>query len=243
MDRQGSDFMRADGRWLVIFDCDGVLVDSEPIALSVLGELLALRGLRMERDELSTRFLGRSLRSVIEAVAAEDGLMLPEDFAMHLRQELFARFEQELQPMSGISAVLDGLESRGIAFCVASSSQVDRIERSLSITGLLPRFSGRIYSATMVQHGKPAPDLFMLAAGSQNVPAENCIVVEDSPAGIEAANAAAMRVFAFTGGGHTKAESYMRAIARTKVDARFDLMPELLQRVDLVRNSEASLNG
>lgn len=235
--------MEGSARRLVIFDCDGVLVDSEPIALSVLGETLESCGLRFGQEELSARFLGRSLRSVMQLVSAEYGLRLGPDFAARLRKRLFDRFDRELKPMDGIAGVLDGLEGRGIDYCVASSSQVDRIEHSLSVTGLLERFAGRIFSAAMVANGKPAPDLFLFAAEQRGKAAQNCVVVEDSPAGIEAANAAGMLVFAFTGGGHATGRSYLSAIANSKTDARFDLMPELLQRIDLVRNSEASLNG
>lgn len=228
---------------LVIFDCDGVLVDSEPIALSVLAEMLAGQGVELAGIDISDRFLGRSLRTVTEVVRTEFGVRLPDDFPQRMRRRLFERYEAELRPMPGIEAALDGLSAQKIRTCVASSSLPERIEKSLTVTGLIGRFAPDIFSASMVKAGKPAPDLFLHAASTLGFAPEHCLVIEDSPAGIEAAQAAKMKVFAFGGGGHARSPHLRATIAALAPDARFDAMDELLQRVGSVRSSEDSLDG
>lgn len=192
---------------LVIFDCDGVLVDSEPLAMRVLLELIAEQGIAIERGTAFRSFLGRSLASISATLNQTHGAHLSEASLAGMRDRLYALYRRELKPTGWIAEVLAGLD---LPFCVASSSQPERIRLSLDLTGLLPRFDGRIYSATMVENGKPAPDLFLHAAAAMGVAPENCLVIEDSPAGIMAARAAGMRVFAYQGGGHI-AESGLRA--------------------------------
>ena len=235
--------MRGEDGLLVIFDCDGVLVDSEPIALSVLGEMLAGQDVTLSGEEIADRFLGRSLGAVAETVRQDFGVRLPEDFPAMIRRRLFVRYEQELRPMPGIQAALEGLAARGIATCVASSSLPERIEKSLTVTGLSGAFGSRVFSASMVKAGKPAPDLFLHAARQCGFSPANCIVVEDSPAGIEAARAASMRVLAFGGGGHAQSAAFRQKIAALKPDAWFDVMGDLLQFVDRSRSSEISHHG
>ena len=235
--------MRGEGGLLVIFDCDGVLVDSEPIALSVLGEMLEGQDVALSGEEIADRFLGRSLGAVAETVRQDFGVRLPEDFPAMIRRRLFARYERELRPMPGIQAALEGLAARGIATCVASSSLPERIEKSLTVTGLSGAFGSRVFSASMVKVGKPAPDLFLYAARQSGFSPANCIVVEDSPAGIVAARAAGMRVLAFGGGGHAQSPAFRQKIAALKPDAWFDAMADLLQFVDGSRSSEISHHG
>ncbi len=235
--------MRTPTELLVIFDCDGVLVDSEPIALSVLGEMLKSQQVFLTEDEIADRFLGRSLGAVAEIVEQEFGRHLPEDFPALIRRRLFKRYEHELRAMPGVFSALEALALRGIATCVASSSQPERIEKSLAVTGLSATFGTRLYSATMVKAGKPAPDLFLHAARQCGYSPANCIVIEDSPAGIIAARAAGMRVFAFGGGGHAGAPAFRQKIAALKPDASFDAMTDLLQLVEGSRSSEDSLHG
>ena len=174
---------------LVIFDCDGVLVDSEPIALRILLQTLAEAGVPLD-----------------PALAA-------------MRGRLYAAFRAELAPIPGIAAALAALPC---PYCVASSSQPERIELSLTVTGLWPRFAGRAFSAAMVARGKPAPDLFLHAAAAMGYAPPACLVVEDSPAGILAAQAAGMRVVAFTGGSHATTDAYRAAIAALAPDALID---------------------
>lgn len=184
---------------LIIFDCDGVLVDSETISLQVMLGLLAEIGCALDPAEGYAHFLGKSLGSVGEWLRRERGVVLTDDLLREMRRRLLTRFEAELQPMPGVADAIDAL---AMPFCVASSSQPDRIRLSLRVTGLLPRFEPNIFSATMVAHGKPAPDLFLLAARQMGAAPADCLVVEDSPAGIAAAHAAGMRAVAFVGGAH-----------------------------------------
>ncbi|WP_122521667.1 HAD family hydrolase [Pannonibacter phragmitetus] len=223
---------------LVIFDCDGVLVDSEAIALDVLIGALAEKGIRLDADGAARRFLGRSLGSLSETVAAEFGVEIDPPFLNRMREVLYDRFRQELQPIAGVAALIGALKDNGIACCVASSSQRERIEFSLSLTGLLGGLAPHIFSATMVENGKPAPDLFLHAAAVMGVEPSACLVIEDSPAGIMAAQAAGMGVIAFTGGAHTRHASYTAALKDLEPDARFDGMPELLQFVLPARRPE-----
>lgn len=223
---------------LVIFDCDGVLVDSEGIALEVLVEALAQKGIQLSTDEAADRFLGRSLGSLANVVRSEFGVEIDPPFLAGMRDVLYARFKAELEPMSGVARVIDGLGAAGVACCVASSSQRERIELSLSVTGLLPRLAPHIFSATMVEHGKPAPDLFLHAAQQMGFQPAQCLVIEDSPAGIRAAKAAGMRVLAFTGGSHTQHASYEASLGQLHPDAQFDAMENLLHFVLGVRRPE-----
>ena len=204
---------------LVIFDCDGVLVDSEPIALRLLLGTLTEAGLSLDPEEVHTRFLGRSLTSTREILARDFGLVLSDVALADMRRRLYDAFRAELLPIPGIIETLDSLPS---AYCVASSSQPERIELSLATVGLWSRFSGRAFSATMVARGKPAPDLFLFAADSLGYAPPACLVVEDSPAGISAAKAAKMRVVAFTGGSHARTDAHRSAIAELAPDALID---------------------
>ena len=216
---------------LVIFDCDGVLVDSEPISLGTLREVLAQDGLVLSAEQAHELFLGRSISTMVKVVADQFGATIGDDFLDRMRTRLYARFRAELQPIDGIAETWAGLQNAGLDWCVASSSQPERIRLSLEVTGLLPRFSPPLFSATMVKNGKPAPDLFLHAARNMNYEPSACIVVEDSPAGIEAAKAAGMRVFAFLGGAHARSPMYHDKIACLKPDLMFDEMNDLVQRV------------
>ncbi|WP_313524378.1 HAD family hydrolase [Shinella sp.] len=220
--------MAATATELVIFDCDGVLVDSEPISLAVLVEALAAAGVAMSEEEAHARFLGRSLKSMSEILHDEYGLAIDTAFLDSMRKVLYERFRAELRPIDGIAETVDGL---GIAYCVASSSQPERIRLSLSVTGLIDKFEPNIFSASMVLRGKPAPDLFLHASAAMGVEPGFCLVVEDSPAGIEAAKSAGMRVVAFTGGSHARTPRHRETLLDLKPDALFDDMRDLLQFV------------
>jgi HAD superfamily hydrolase (TIGR01509 family) len=209
---------------LVLFDCDGVLVDSEPIALRLLLETLAEAGVAMTPAEADARFLGRSLASMQETLAADYGFSLSDAALAAMRARLYDAFRAELRPIDHIAATLDALPC---AYCVASSSQPERIQLSLTVTGLWPRFAGRAYSATAVARGKPAPDLFLHAAAALGYAPDACWVVEDSPAGITAAQAAGMRVAAFTGGSHAATEKHRARVAALHPDAILDDMRDL----------------
>jgi HAD superfamily hydrolase (TIGR01509 family) len=209
---------------LVLFDCDGVLVDSEPIALRLLLSTLAEAGVAMTPAEADALFLGRSLATTREIVARDYGVTFTDAALDAMRRALADAFRAELQPIPHIATTLDALPC---PYAVASSSQPERIELSLAVTGLWPRFEGRAFSSTMVAHGKPAPDLFLHAARTLGYAPAACLVVEDSPAGIMAAQAANMRVVAFTGGSHAARQEHRDRVAALRPDAIIDDMRAL----------------
>jgi len=209
---------------LIIFDCDGVLVDSEPISIAVLREVIAGAGHEIDEATAYRLFLGRSMTTISETLAETFGLAITDRHLQEIRRQLFARFRAELKPVVGIREALVALPNRR---CVASSSKPERIRLSLEITGLLDLAGPNIYSATMVRRGKPAPDLFLHAAREMAAEPTDCIVVEDSPAGIEAAKAAGMRVIAFAGGSHAAAGGLRKAFRVLDPDLVFDDMRRL----------------
>jgi HAD superfamily hydrolase (TIGR01509 family) len=183
---------------LLIFDCDGVLVDSESLACQVDADVLGELGLPYTADEIARQFVGKSMKDMIARIEADHGRALPGDFAERINRTLFARFETDLKPIAGVrKAILSLPHPR----CVASSSVPQRIALSLRVTGLADLFDN-IFSATQVARGKPAPDLFLLAAERMGARPDECLVIEDSPAGVQAAIAAGMRVIGFVGGSH-----------------------------------------
>lgn len=209
---------------LVIFDMDGVLVDSELISCRVTAAALQDVGIEIAAAELLERFLGTSSKAMLEEIAAEHDWPLPDRFQEALRARILAAFERELRPIPGVAAVLDAL--RGPR-CVASSSHPERIRRSLEIAGLLNRLAPHLFSATMVCRGKPAPDLFLLAAARMRATPDRCLVIEDSEVGIRAAKAAGMTVFGFTGGTHVRPETHVPRLATAGADAVFADIAEL----------------
>ncbi len=198
----------------LIFDCDGVLVDSEPLAAAELEAMFAGLGAQIGPARIYDDFLGRSLRSVTE-LAARDGL----DIALALPDyaaRLAGRFRRELRPVTGMAqAVAAWAGPRA----VASSSAPDRLALSLELTGLAPLFGRHVYSAVQVAQGKPAPDLFLFAAQGLGLAPADCIVIEDSPAGIRAARAAGMRVVGFLGGSHAAPARLAERLAALNPDA------------------------
>jgi HAD superfamily hydrolase (TIGR01509 family) len=182
---------------LVIFDNDGVLVDSEPIANQALAELLTSYGLTVTWHDCIERYLGSTLARVRALVEAELGHAIPEDFEMRYRATVYPRLASSVQAVPGVGLVLDALEDAGVPWCVASSGIHERIRITLTTAGLIDRFEGRMFSAEDVAHGKPEPDLFLHAARCMGVAPARCAVVEDAPAGLAAADAAAMVAFAY----------------------------------------------
>jgi HAD superfamily hydrolase (TIGR01509 family) len=178
---------------LVILDCDGVLVDSEPLSNRALSEALTAAGMPMTPHETVEAFLGRSWMSCEEIIRARFG-DVPDGLQTDYRQRMAAAFRTDLRPVRGIEAALDALEH---PTCVASSGPHAKMELSLGLTGLWERFEGRIFSAWDVPRGKPAPDLFLHAAAAMGAQPAGCVVVEDSPVGVEAARAAGMRVLGY----------------------------------------------
>jgi HAD superfamily hydrolase (TIGR01509 family) len=182
---------------LVIFDNDGVLVDSERLANTVLAELLTEHGMACTFADSVRDFLGGTLARVHAAYQERTGRPLPDDFDNRYYERVFAGFRAGLQPMPGVIEVLDVLRAAGITCCVASSGSHGRIRLAHERAGLDGRFGGRIFSADDVAHGKPAPDLFLHAAAALGVKPARCAVIEDSPLGVAAAQAAGMTVYGF----------------------------------------------
>ena len=184
---------------LIIFDCDGVLIDSEVIACRLLAEALAREGYPISPQETTSRFAGISSRAILQQVERELGRPLSADFEAVSRQHLHTTFERELRAVAGIHAALDAID---IPVCVASGSAPDRLEVSLRVTGLSARFGQNVFSAVTVGRGKPAPDLFLFASRQMGTEPERCLVIEDSIPGVQAAVAAGMFVLGFCGASH-----------------------------------------
>jgi len=201
--------VRAKPVGLVIFDCDGVLVDSEPLAMRVLLQTITEAGAKIDTAEAHEAFLGKSLTSICALLRRDHRIHIEAAALERMRGRLYAAIRKELRPVPGIAETLGEL---GRPVCVASSSQLERIGLALDVTGLWPFFNGNVFSAAMVERGKPAPDLFLHAAREMQVAPADCIVVEDSPAGISAALDAGMGVFGFTGGSHARSASHRRRL-------------------------------
>jgi len=184
---------------LVIFDCDGVLIDSEVIFGRVLGECLIAADFPVTMDEATALGLGRNNITLAVEVEARFGRPLPDGFFDGMRARVDVGFARELRPIAGIEELLVTLSAPR---CVASNSRLERVRQALSLTRLLPHFEPHVFSASQVAHGKPAPDLLLFAAEQFGAAPEDCIVVEDSTPGIEAAIAAGMPVVGFCGGSH-----------------------------------------
>jgi HAD superfamily hydrolase (TIGR01509 family) len=205
----------------VIFDNDGVVVDSELLANGVLSDLLTEHGHPTTVEESIRDYMGGTLDGVRSIIRSSSGTELPADFEDSYHERLFEAFATDLRPVPGIRAVLDGLE---VPFCLASSGTFDRIVRSLTVTGLLDFFGDRIFSAENVARGKPAPDLFLRAASVMGTPAARCVVIEDSPNGVVAARAAGMTVLGYA--------ALTPAPRLGGADATFASMDELLPLLD-----------
>ena len=223
---------------LVIFDCDGVLVDSEVISCRVHAELLTRHGYPISAEQVFARFLGRSAREARDEIEAECGRALPDDFDIQLKAALLREFTATLQAVPHIAHALDAITS---AVCVASSGAPDKIHASLSHTGLLARFAPHIFSATQVRNGKPAPDLFLRAAAEMAVAPQRCLVIEDSVPGISAARAAGMAVFGFHGGSHCKAghAATLDAAGAAASFADMRQLPEMIRQFGLATAAAA----
>jgi HAD superfamily hydrolase (TIGR01509 family) len=207
---------------LIIFDCDGVLVDSELLSCQCLSEVLAEFGFALGVEQALDLFLGRST-AAIGQYYRERGEILPDDFLPRLKARVFETFAGALQPIPGVGAVLSELKALR---CVASSSDIDRVSLSLNVTGLAQHFDGRLYTAQMVRHGKPAPDLFLFAAGKMRADPSATLVIEDSVSGVRAGKAAGMTVWGFVGGSHYRARDGQAILSAAGADRVFARMSD-----------------
>ena len=221
---------------LVIFDCDGVLVDTERIAVRIDVIVLAELGWPMTEAEVIERFMGRSDEEMTADIEAHLGRRLPASWEEPFRRLYRQAFEAELEPVAGVVEALDAI---AIPTCVASSGTHEKIRFTLGLTGLYERFAGRIFSVSEVARGKPAPDLFLHAAARMGVPPAQCAVVEDSRYGVEAARAAGMRAFGYAGG---LAPKGALAGPQTIVFEDMRELPGLLARPEFPRESLNRLN-
>jgi len=196
---------------LVIFDCDGVLVDSEPIINRAHAQVLTACGYQITEEQLCERFCGMSDAEMLGIIEHEWGRSLPPSYAERVGAMIEDGFGNSLVAIAGVAEALDSLR---LPVCVASSSVPEQIRRKLELTGLLARFGEDLFSATMVAHGKPAPDLFLYAAQQLAAARDRCLVIEDSLLGIEAAIAARMTAIGFCGGSHCGSEHGDRLLAR-----------------------------
>ena len=185
---------------LVIFDCDGVLVDTEPLANASFSRAIRAQGLDWSPEEVLRRLMGLSLKSCVEVCEAELGRKLPDDFVEKMQVITYQMFrDAPLRPIAGVKDAVLALHQADVATCVASSGALEKMRFTLGLTGLWDLFDGRIFSASQVPRGKPFPDLFLHAALGMEVQPFACTVVEDSVPGVTAARAAGMRVLAYAG--------------------------------------------
>jgi HAD superfamily hydrolase (TIGR01509 family) len=215
---------------LLIFDCDGVLVDSEQLANATLAEMMTSLGYPMSTEQAIRTFTGRSLADVVALAESLLGSPIPTAIGEQYGERLLARFRSELAPVAGVRAAIAALPYRK---CVASSSTRARLALSLELTGLAPLFGQDVYSATQVARSKPAPDLFLLAARSTGETPSACIVIEDSVLGIQAALAAGMGAIGFAGASHATddlAQSLAAAGASIVISSMAEL-PEAVERL------------
>jgi HAD superfamily hydrolase (TIGR01509 family) len=203
---------------LVIFDCDGVLVDSELITSRVFTKMLNELGIAAVTTEVFEQFVGRSMAQCLEIITGMLGHDVPGDFVPEYHRRITAALRAELKAVPGIEEVLDGLR---LPYCVASNGSHEKMQMTLGMTGLLPRFKGKLFSVSEVARGKPHPDLFLYAADKSGIPPSACAVIEDTSTGVTAGVAAGMTVFGYCA----------RTPARRLIDAgahcTFDHMSEL----------------
>ncbi len=211
---------------LVIFDCDGVLVDSEAIGNRFISEALTLAGIPISAEGALSQFLGGKLTQIKKDAEKQLGFLLPANWVDEIYKKQFAEFRKNLKSISGIEDVLDVLERINIPVCVGSNGPLNKMEVSLGVTKLKDRFLGRIFSADQVESPKPAPDLYLYCADQMGVLPQHCLVIEDSPRGALAGVAAGMHVFGYTGGGDNSA---LKKVGCTKT---FDTMQEIAAFLD-----------
>ncbi|WP_313380433.1 HAD family hydrolase [Achromobacter insolitus] len=215
---------------LVIFDCDGVLIDSEIIAARAQSRALAAHGIAITPEEAARRFAGIPDADMWQTLQQESACSLPEGFAREYADGLAATFRQELRALPGALETVQALRERGLQVCVASSSTPPKLEAALKLVGLWDEFAPHVFSTAQVAHGKPAPDVFLFAARQMRAAILDCVVVEDSVPGVRAARAARMRAVGYVGASHNGPDQRQRLLDEGASDVIDDLrrLPELL---------------
>lgn len=182
---------------LVIFDCDGVLVNSEPIANRVMARHISQQGWTMNGAESEALFKGRTMQQVMEQVETKLGRRLPSAWLSRFEEDCYSAFHDELEPVDGVIELIRRIHRAGITTCVASQGSQDKMRVTLTVAGLIDMIGAHIFSAAEVGRPKPAPDIFLRAAMRMSTPASQCLVIEDSVTGVKAALAANMRVIGY----------------------------------------------
>jgi HAD superfamily hydrolase (TIGR01509 family) len=208
---------------LVIFDCDGVLVDSEVITSRVFAGMLNELGIPATVDEVFDKFVGRTMAYCLEVIAGMLGREVPSGFAQQYYERTALALKSDLKTVRGIESALDEIR---LPYCVASNGSHEKMQTTLGITGLLPKFQGKLFSVTEVARGKPFPDVFLYAAAQSGVAPSACAVVEDTPTGVTAGVAAGMTVYGYCA--HTPVRRLIEAGAHHTFDRMSDL-PGLLR--------------
>ena len=226
---------------VIIFDCDGVIVDSEMIALERTRAVLRRYGLELSAEEARERFLGVSAQAIRRMAERDLGAKLPANFLDELTRDIIAAFEHELKGVDGVREALAELD--GGAVCIASSSSLERTRASLRIVGYTRLFEPNLFSAAEVAHGKPAPDLFLHAAERMGAKPADCLVIEDSEPGVTAAARAEMTVFGFLGGGHIVGREHGERLSAAGAAQVFDDMSELPLRIREQRERRVAAGG
>ena len=217
---------------LVIFDCDGVLIDSEILYCRIDAEEFSRAGYPITSGEVARKFVGISYDTMLKMIAEELGHPLPDEVSVRVNERVAEVIPAELKAVKGIARLLDRI---GIPVCVASNTATERLRWNLEIAGLLARFDPHVYSAKMVARGKPAPDLFLHAARQFAVPPERCLVIEDSTVGVGAAVAAGMPVLGFVAGEHCwpELEGQLRAAGAFDVASSCERIDEILAKAQV----------
>jgi len=211
------------GYELVIFDCDGVLVDSERITNQVFAEMLNALGLHFTLEDMFEQFVGHSMAYCLEKISVNLGKALPEDFVASYRTRTTAALTANLVAVPGIEEALDQIT---LPYCVASNGDHEKMRTTLGLTGLWPRFEGKVFSGTEVKNPKPAPDIFLYAASKYSVAPGSCVVVEDTPTGVLAGIAAGMTVIGYAA---LTPEHRLRSAGAHYLIDNMNELPKLLQ--------------
>ncbi|ALX84562.1 phosphoglycolate phosphatase [Achromobacter denitrificans] len=215
---------------LVIFDCDGVLIDSEIIAARAQSRALAEHGIAITPQEAARRFAGIPDADMWQTLQDENARALPEDFPRQYADRLQDTFRQELRALPGVRETLAALRQRGMAYCVASSSTLPKLEAALKLVGLWEEFAPNVFSTAQVAHGKPAPDVFLFAARQMRTAILECVVVEDSVPGVRAARAARMRAVGYIGASHNGPDQRKRLLD----EGAFEVIDDLRRLSEII---------
>ncbi|MEN4918053.1 HAD family phosphatase [Achromobacter spanius] len=215
---------------LVIFDCDGVLIDSEIIAARAQSRALAEHGIAITPEEAARRFAGIPDADMWQTLQAENACSLPDGFASQYADRLQTTFRQELRALPHVHETLKALRERGLEVCVASSSTPPKLEAALKLVGLWDEFAPNVFSTAQVAKGKPAPDVFLFAARRMGAAVLDCVVVEDSVPGVRAARAARMRAVGYVGASHNGPDQRKRLLD----EGAFEVIDDLLRLPEVI---------